>query len=228
MNQFHDWGPGDILKIHFLQKSTSCYLTWECPRPPRRLVWRADIRTKHQLLGRFWGENWPASSDFQDVKYILQPSLIILYSCIQSSCIDRNFTLTNTMDRDFVNFALLIKTFYFHWFFELHKWTIVFWRSWAMVGLAESGEWTLSEVARGRKIIKMMFRGNFVSVSPGDWSALCRSGAVIIGSSSDYRPSQGRQSACYEAMATVEYPRLTSASIFQNILPHFYPRVSPS
>ena len=96
---------------------------------------------KTPVIGPLLGENWPASSDFQDVKYILQPSLIILYSCIQSSCIDRNFTLTNTMDRDFVNFALLIKTFYFHWFFELHKWTIVFWRIWAMAGLAESGHY---------------------------------------------------------------------------------------
>ena len=83
MNQFHDWGPGDILKIHFLQKSTSCYLPWVCP--PRRLVWRADIRTKHQLLGRFWGENWSTSSDFQDLKYILLPSLI--FTLLQSSCI---------------------------------------------------------------------------------------------------------------------------------------------
>ena len=101
-----------------------------------------------------------------------------------------------------------------------------------MAGLAESGQWTLSEVARGRKIIKMMFRGNFVSVSPGDWSALCRSGAVIIGSSSDYRPSQGRQSACYEAMATVEYPRFVNVCLnfpkyFTPFLPPSVPKLSP-
>ena len=133
----------------------------------------------------------------------------------------RNFSFTITMDRDFV---LLIKTFLL--IFQVTQVNNCFLKKLSNGG--PSGEWTLSEVARGRKIIKMMFRGNFVSVSPGDWSALCRSGAVIIGSSSDYRPSQGRQTSSSEAMATVEYPRLTSASIFQNILPHFYPRVSPS
>ena len=96
-----------------------------------------------------------------------------------------------------------------------------------MLGLVCSGEWTLSEVARGRKIIKMMFRGNFVSVSTGAGlhfagAGLSLSGIVLI----TYRPSQGRQSASSEAMATVEYPRLTLASVIQSILPHFYHHVS--
>ena len=95
-----------------------------------------------------------------------------------------------------------------------------------MPGLVCGGEWTLSEVARGRKIIKMMFRGNFVSVSTGAGLHFAGAGAVIIWSSSDHRPSQGRQSASSEAMATVEYPRLTLASVIQSILPHFYPHVS--
>ena len=50
-----------------------------------------------------------------------------------------------------------------------------------MLGLVCSGEWTLSEVARGRKIIKMMFRGNFVSVSTGAGLHFAGAGLLLSG-----------------------------------------------
>ena len=96
-----------------------------------------------------------------------------------------------------------------------------------------SGEWTVDTIRSGPGQKNNKNDVSWKLCVSVDWSrsALCRSGALIIESSSDYRPSQGRQSASYEAMATVEYPRLTPALVIQSILPIFTPmchRVNPS
>ena len=101
-----------------------------------------------------------------------------------------------------------------------------------MPGLVCSGEWTLSEVARGRKIIKMMFRGNFVSVSTGAGlhfagAGLSLSRVVLI--TDRARGARVPPPKSWQQWIIPSFP--TSATVIQSILPIFTPmchRVNPS